>query len=214
MGSVIPHGRDAHATVRGTGPIEKTELFEGKRIIHTQRPPEFDHLTKSNRLRVSWRGSRIRGRGRRVNWDGVIRVAGAKILSAKATFDTPVDRITQTTAAEIHFISQTTGDTDFIDLTLDSAKSGTLNFDSKAGRCEVNLTELTDHSPRKTFDFGGLDMSVTIERYPENPTQTQLSLQRTVNPPVDKTTPYFVKVTQTDGHMAWASPIYLQLENK
>jgi hypothetical protein len=71
---------------------------------------------------------------------------------------------------------------------------------------------LTDESPRKTFDFGGLDMSVTIERYPENPTETSIAMQRTVEPVVGKTTPYFVKITQTDGQMAWASPIYLRRE--
>jgi hypothetical protein len=53
-------------------------------------------------------------------------------------------------------------------------------------------------------------MSVTIERYPENPTESTLSMQRTLNPPVESLTPYFVKVTQVDGQMAWASPIYLR----
>jgi hypothetical protein len=32
----------------------------------------------------------------------------------------------------------------------------------------------------------------------------------TVEPPAGKTTPYFVKVTQCDGQMAWASPVYLR----
>ena len=53
-------------------------------------------------------------------------------------------------------------------------------------------------------------MEVVIERYPENPTETTISLEHTISPPPDQTTPYFVKITQVDGQMAWASPIYLR----
>ncbi len=216
MGSVVDRVKPtacAFATVRGTAPIEKLELFEGKSVIGVIRPKAFDHLNRSNRLRISWRGSRIRGRGRRVNWDGTIRIPQSRITSATANFDTPIDRITAQDDHQITFISQTTGDTDSIDIALDQARSGQIVFDSKAGKCEVSLADLTDQNPRKTFDFGGLDMSVTIERYPENPTETSIELQRTIEPVVGKTTPYFVKVTQVDGQMAWASPIYLRRES-
>ena len=214
MGEVVenaPAAACVFAKVSGTAPIEKLELFQRKDVIETIRPHCFNDLTRSNRIRVSWRGSRIRGRGRRVNWDGTIRVSGAKITAASGIFDTPVDGITDRSPQALTFISQTTGDTDSIDLTLDQARAGTVAFDSKVGRCEVKLEELTDAQPRKTFPFGGLDMSVTIERYPENPTETSVSLQRELNPPVESSpTPYFVKVTQVDGQMAWASPIYLR----
>ena len=132
----------------------------------------------------------------------------------KFDFDTPVDRINNVQADAVSFISQTTGDTDSMDLLLDQADLGRVTFDSKAGRCEVELQELTDASPRKTFDFGGLDMSVTIERYPMEPTETTLKLQTTIEPPAGTTTPYFVKVTQCDGQMAWSSPIYFKRERQ
>jgi hypothetical protein len=215
MGAVVqkapPHAC-VFAQVTGTAPIEKNELFQGKDVIETVRPKCFENLTRSNRVRVSWRGSRIRGRGRRVNWDGTIRVSHAKILTATGIFDTPVDGITDRSPDAVSFISQTTGDTDSIDLTLDQAREGTVTFDSKVGRCEVKLTDLTDAEPRRTFPLGGLDISLTIERYPENPTETNVLMQRQIVPPVECLTPYFVKVTQVDGQMAWASPIYLRRE--
>jgi hypothetical protein len=216
MGSIIEAGKnDARvvASVRGTAPIESLELFEGKRVIRTVRPRAFDHLTRSRRIRVSWRGSRIRGRGRRVNWDGVIRFEGGpRIESTAEFFDTPIDGITARSATEVSFISQTTGDTDGIDFRLDRADAdhGVVTFDSKAGRCEVNLAELTDTFPRKIFPFGGLDMQVVIERYPESPAETAISLDHTISPPSSQTTPYFVKITQADGQMAWVSPIYIR----
>jgi hypothetical protein len=216
MGAIVenaPAAARVFAEVRGTAPIEKIELFEGKYVIHTVRPSAFDHLARSKYVRVSWRGSRIRGRGRRVNWDGKIHVTGPRIVSAKATFDTPLDKINTTSPDSVSFTSQTTGDTDFIDLELDrvAADVGAIAFDSQAGRCVVSFSDLTDEQPRKAFDFGGLDMSVTIERYPAELSETKLKLEHTVHPPADgKTTPYFVKVTQSDGQMAWASPIYLR----
>jgi hypothetical protein len=213
MGSVVeaaPAAARGLASVRGTAPIESLELFEGKRVIETVRPKAFENLTQSRRIRVSWRGSRIRGRGRRVNWDGAIRFEGVRIDDAIGFFDTPIDGITSQNDHEVNFISQTTGDTDGIDFRLDRADRGSITFDSKAGRCAMNLSELTDENPRKSVDFGGLDMQVTIERYPERPAETTISLEHTVHAPPGKTTPYFVKVTQTDGQMAWASPIYLR----
>ena len=213
MGSVIDMTTPTaclFANVRGTAPIESMELFEGKRVIHTVRPRAFDNLTRSRRIRVSWRGSRIRGRGRRVNWDGCIRFDGPRIESTEGFFDTPIDGITAQSAHDVTFISQTTGDTDGIDFFLDHADRGVVAFDSKAGRCHVDLAELPDTNPRKTFPFGGLDMAVVIERYPENSAETSISLQHTISPPANQTTPYFVKIIQTDGQMAWASPIYFK----
>jgi hypothetical protein len=199
------------AEVKGTAPIESLELFKGKQVIQSVRPPEFSDLTKSNRIRLSWRGSRIRGRGRRVTWDGSIKVEGAKIRSATTfAFDTPIDGITKTTDTEVTFISQTTGDTDGIDLILDNATSGKFTFTSKAGNAEVDLSELTNDHARKTFDFGGLGIQLAIERYPEKLTETSAKLEAKIDVPSDKLPPFFVKVTQTDGHMAWSSPIYLQ----
>jgi hypothetical protein len=213
MGSLVETATSVasvFASVRATAPIEKIELFEGKCVINTLRPGAFDQMTHSKRIRVAWRGSRIRGRGRRVNWDGSIRLSGAKIISATPIFDTPLDRIVAQADDIVTFISQTTGDTDSIDLLLNSASRGTVSFDSKAGKCEADLAELTDQSPRRAFDFGGLDLSVTIERYPENPTETAATMQQTIHPPPGKTTSYFVKVTQVDGQIAWASPVYLR----
>ena len=200
--------------VRGTAPIEKIELFHGKEVLFSERPPAFSHLNESTRIRVSWRGSRIRGRGRRVNWDGTIHVSGPRILRATAIFDTPVDRIDKVQADSVSFISQTTGDTDSIDLLLDHADVGKITFDSKAGRCAVELAELRDRNPRRSFDFGGLDMSVTIERYPMDWSDTHLKVETFIEPVPFETTPYFVKVTQCDGQMAWASPIYLKRESR
>jgi hypothetical protein len=75
------------------------------------------------------------------------------------------------------------------------------------GRCEVNLGDL---NPKRSFNFGGLGMQLCFERYPEQLTDYEASLSETISPPPGQTTPYFVKAIQSDGHMAWSSPIYVK----
>jgi hypothetical protein len=55
-------------------------------------------------------------------------------------------------------------------------------------------------------------MGICVERYPERVTSLALSLHREVRPPKDSLTPYTFKVLQSDGHMAWSSPIYVEAE--
>src|SRR4051812_17789511 len=66
MGSVIDAGSEAKVSARviGTAPIESMEFFEGKQVIQTIPPRAFDSLVASRNIRVRWKGSRIRGRGR------------------------------------------------------------------------------------------------------------------------------------------------------
>ena len=89
---------------------------------------------------------------------------------------------------------------------LDQAERGRIAFDSPVGRCQADLEELT---PQRTWSFGGMDMRVTIQRYPEQVTERELSLSAALSPPTGQRTPYLVKATQVDGHMAWSSPVYV-----
>lgn len=214
MGSMLanpPKSIACSATVTGTAPLESLQLFQGKEVIREVRPAVFADLTRSNHLRISWQGSRERGRQRRVTWDGEIRIKGCQIEAATLfSFDVPADGITAQTAQSIAFRSRTTGDRDGLDLVLDDASEGTLHFDSAVGTATVDLAGLTQAEPRQVFDFGGVDMQLVVERYPSDVETLSLSLTETIAPPADELTPYFVKATQVDGEMAWSSPIYCQ----
>ncbi len=212
MGSVIEGGEIAQveAAILGTAPLESLILFQGKQPLEIVRAPAFSSAHLSHRVRVSWRGSRIRGRGRRVVWDGEIRLAGVQIGSASTVaFDSSSDGIIERTAQRIVFTSATTGDVDGIDLWLDRADGGQLTFASAVGTCAVDLAQLQRIGSQQDFDFGGLEMTVRVERYPEEVNEYMLNLSCTIEPPSNQRTPYFVKATQIDGHSAWSSPIYI-----
>jgi len=60
MGSYLSNQDELNiqAKVIGTAPLESLQLFEGRKVIAEVRPNEFDDLQTSNRIRVSWQGSR------------------------------------------------------------------------------------------------------------------------------------------------------------
>ena len=208
-----PTKLDFKASVTGTGPLESLQLYQGRDMIAEVRPAPFgpESLIASNHIRVSWQGCRERGRQRRATWDGEVRVAGCEIISAETfSFDVVADGITGQTSTSVRFASKTTGDRDGLDLLLTDARQGTLIFDSALGQREIALAELTAAQPRQTFDFGGVDLQLVVERYPAEVTETALALNHSVVPPAGQRTPYFVKATQVDGQMAWASPIWLK----
>ena len=213
MGSILPDPSrplQLKASATGTAPLESLQLFQDKEVVREVRPALFDELAHSNQLRISWQGSRERGRQRRVTWDGEIRVEGCQIESAELfSFDVVADGITAQSAHSIAFRSRTTGDRDGLDLVLDDAGSGTIFFESSAGAVSVNLADLSDQNPRQSFGLGGVDMRVVVERYPAGVQTQYLTFAETVTPPNGQRTPYFVKATQVDGHMAWSSPIYI-----
>ncbi|MFT4689841.1 MAG: hypothetical protein ACI9OD_002052 [Limisphaerales bacterium] len=212
MGSVL-RGVDGElelkASVKGTAPIESLALYHGREIIELVRPTSFSKLTDTKQIRVTWEGARMRGRGRRIDWSGSLKVAGAKIVRAETVaFDSPADGIREAGDSEVTFGSRTTGDMDGIDLWLDSSAEVRVTLDSAVGSFTVERADL-EATGERTWDLDGLDQRVTIRLYPERVFETELELTRKITSSAEGLTPYFVKATQIDGHAAWSSPIYV-----
>jgi hypothetical protein len=210
MGSCIDAAAGVTLKARcvGTAPVEALRLYKGREPVAEARPADFEAAGRSRRVRVSWGGSRIRGRGRRVVWDGSIRLAGGGIREATTVaFDSPADGILRHDAEQVDFRSRTTGDIDGIDLWLDEPGRGKLEIETAVGSVSVRLEQLGDEIVRE--EFGGLGMHIEARRYPESLTTLEATLEWDAPKP-DGVEPYFVKAVQADGHAAWSSPIYLR----
>lgn len=196
------------AAVEGTAPIESLQLFRGKELVSESRPTEFDDLVKSKRVRVCWGGARIRGRGRRVVWDGSISLDDGSIVRAEAVgFDSPLDGIQDWDASGVRFRSRTTGDMDGIDLWLYDADQGVIELTTPVGGMRVDVAELGVEPIVEKY--GGVEMRVSIRRYPETVSTWSASLEEEIETEINRQTPLFVKAIQTDGHSAWSSPVYV-----
>jgi len=220
------------ASARCAGPIESLTLYRGPEmiatahaatpaaspttcrrpeVVATARPAAFDDVAASRRVRVSWGGARMRGRGRRIRWDGCITVTGPRIIAAEPfAFDAHTDGIDEVNHERVHFTSATTGDVDGVDLMLADAQRGSVEFESPVGNCRIDLAELDRTGAPRRFDFGGLDVHVAFRRYPEMFTETHADLHARVTGFDNSMTPFFIKTVQCDGHMAWSSPVYVE----
>jgi hypothetical protein len=58
---------------------------------------------------------------------------------------------------------------------------------------------------------GGLGRRISIDRLPEQDWRRRLAVDHVVTFPGGADVPVYVRVTQSDGHQAWSSPIYLIL---
>lgn len=196
------------ASVRGTGPVEALLLLRGREVVAKTRPPAFEDCGGSRRIRLVWGGARIRGRGRRAIWDGTVEVQGARVERVETfAFDSPADGVLRHEPGVVELRSRTTGDNDGLDLWLDRADAGSIALRTGVGELEVDLASLD--ATGVTQDFGGLGLHARIRRYPEAPTDTALSLEATVEVAAGDEAALMLKAVQSDGHMAWSSPVYV-----
>ena len=192
--------------VVGTAPIERVDIFRGLEQIYT-----FPTKTKRSKdqIRVAWSGQRIRARNRLVRWDGNLEIDRGQILGAEGyAFDTPAEGIEAVNQRTVSWKSVTTGDADGVILRLDAPPETTLDFKTPTlNRC-VSLQEISD-SPI-VVDAGGIDMKVVFERLPLGIGREVAFTFREAALPTG-CHPYWIRVLQTDGAKAWASPIYVTI---
>ena len=208
MGSAFQASQPPEISVNviGTAPIERVDIFRGVEQIYT-----FPETTEraEDQIRVAWSGQRIRARNRLVRWDGSLDIDRGKILGAEGyAFDTPSEGIEAVTEQTVSWKSVTTGDADGIILKLDAPPETTLDFKTPVLNRIVSLQEITD-SP-VVVDAGGIDMKVVLERLPLGIEEEVAFTFREATLPTG-CHPYWVRVLQTDGAKAWASPIYVTI---
>ena len=192
--------------VVGTAPIERVDIFRGLEQIYTF-PPVTER--SKNQIRVAWSGQRIRARNRLVRWDGTLEIDRGRILEAEGyAFDTPAEGIDTVTERTVSWKSVTTGDADGVILRLDAPPETTLDFKTSVLNQSISLQEIND-SP-VVVDAGGIDMKVVFERLPLGVGEEVTFTFREAALPTG-CHPYWVRVLQTDGAKAWASPIYVTI---
>ena len=194
----------------GTGPIERIDVFRGLDHIRMVSPYTPESFEGSQRYRIAWAGSRVRGRDRLTTWDGHVELSAGRFLDA-ATFamENPEKGIRERSARRVSCVSNTTGDDDGLDVTIDAPADAVLRFHSPVIRLQMKLSELSD-GHTVTFPAGGVDLRVFVRRLPARGYASELKFDHTDPSPMrGRCHPYWIRVTQEDGAQAWTSPVYL-----
>lgn len=196
--------------VVGTGHLERVDVFRGLEIIHTVSPYSAQSFEGSNRYRIAWAGSRVRGRDRLTKWDGHVELSAGKFVNAVAfAMENPEKGIARKTDTEIGWVSTTTGDDDGIDVAVEAPADAVFRFRSPVIELDVPLADLADGRTR-TWPAGGVDLRVFMRRLPARGQVSELAIDVTdPAPPPGACHAYWIRVTQEDGAQAWTSPAYL-----
>ena len=202
-GEVVVSGRAV-----GTGPIERIDIFRGLTLVRTITPYTAGSFAGSNRYRVAWAGSRVRGRDRLTTWDGSLELSTGRVVDAVVfAMENPEKGIRLVGERRVQWISNTTGDDDGVDLTLDAPPEAVLRFRTPVIDLDVPLADLADGATR-TFPAGGVDLRAFMRRLPAQDLTRELKIEHREAPPPGAHA-YWIRVTQEDGAQAWTSPVYL-----
>ena len=192
-----------HISIRaiGSSPIERIDLIRNLELLASW-PERVER--SPNQIRISWGGARIRGRGRNVEWDGFLEVSGSDVLAAEPyAMDSPAETVSLE-GNRVTWRSCTAGDDDGLILTLSDPENAVIHFESPLLTTEVKVADL----PKKV-DLGGVGLHVTFEALPLS-REHDMAVEFTDDYPGPAA--YWVRVTQSDGDLAWSSPVYVSAE--
>ncbi len=198
--------------VVGTGPIERVDVFRSLDIIATISPYTAPSFEGSTRYRIAWAGSRVRGRDRLTTWDGRLDLSAGRIVDAVAfAMENPEKGIAEQTDSLVRWVSNTTGDDDGVDLTIEAPPDAILRFRSPVIDLDVRLADLAS-GRTLTFPAGGIDLRVFMRRLPAGDFARELRFHHVdPSPRPGACHAYWIRATQEDGAQAWTSPVYLDV---
>jgi hypothetical protein len=196
--------------IEGTAAIERLEILRGTTVISTHQIAGCD----PNRLRVLWGGARARGTAgdQRLAWDGQLHVIGGLLFDVLPVGrQCPLDTVRQISDAHVTWTSATAGNDMGFTCAIDALPTATLTFSS--GPCSFTCAKSHVTRAPLVVDAGLLEARVEVGPAPREDGPQSVSLTFTDTAPPRGETPYWVRVTQTDRHRAWSSPIYIRTES-
>lgn len=207
---------DLSVEVHGNAPIDNLQLFNGTELVERFDTGKIIKDSEIKRIKIVWSGVRTRYRRKSVNWDGDIIVDNGTILNAENySIDKKSNGIQWFNGHKVHVISNTSGDEDGIILTIHAKEDCRILFRNPQQNVTLNIKEII--AKDFVLDLGEENRKIVIKYEQEKRDINDLSTysinhvfkEIAISKDGDA---YFVKVTQSDGHIAWGAPIYIKTE--
>lgn len=197
------------ANVVGTAPLESVEVWRDLDLVHeaiAASPPAED------RVRLQWSGARVKGRNRHTSWNGRATVEGGRILGVREiAFDSPGQGVKAWDRSFVEWISTTSGDHDALELRIEGADSARICVETPLITLAFAVAQL--RAGPVVRDCGGVDQRFVAALAPSEPGPRIAEVTWTDPRPKRGRSAYWLRVTQSDGEMAWSSPIYVELDH-
>ncbi|MEO9575258.1 MAG: hypothetical protein ABJ263_16525 [Tateyamaria sp.] len=209
MGDIVhlPSGEmQLSGSVETTSPIERVEVFNGERLVHTSRP--FSSPELGNRIRVLWEGAEYRGRFRQVIWDGTAKIMGNEVVDAQPVNFLNHDKTLEREGNALSWEALTTGNFGGVDIQLADASAGRLSINTPLIDFDIPIGDIGEDD--LFFDeTGRLPRFIRVFRLPDTLTCTSHRFSVAVDLSATGDNPIYVRLTQEDGTRAWTSPVYV-----
>jgi len=195
---------EVETSVAGTAPLARIELFRGAEKVAERA---FD--TGERAVEIRWSGARSRTRHKVQDWSGGLSVDHGCIDGIEEFgFDHPEQGVTHRTNTSVRWDGATSGNYQGIRVQFASPDDATVSVSTEPVSAEFALGELDGD---REIDAGHLDRKLEIREVgvPTRKCQDVTFVDETATA---GTHPYFVRVTQVDGEMAWSSPIQVTTE--
>ncbi len=199
-------GVPVEVEVHGTAPIIEITVYRNGALAHRWCP-----TGGGRRVLAAWTGNLRIARGRTLTWDGALTVHGAEIVRAEPfAFDHPEEGLTARGPRRAAWTSETAGDYDGVILHLTHADGAAIELEAGP----VTLRQpLADLARGPVFAAApGIDAHVRFQALPDADAPLDVRRAWTDPAPPAGTHAYHVRVLQLDGHMAWSSPAYVEVE--
>lgn len=233
MGEVVQAAPDQAIAYRllGDQGWEEVSLYDGEQRIW-QRDLQREGGLAPGRIRLRLGGARVRERYRGAYWSGTIRIVGAVIQDFQAFgLDHPEQSCWRQDATTLAFRTNTSGDTDSIELTLSALAGCTIEVESRIdGYVKVGdplQPQPYAHAPSVRFALdgaallertvheqalAGAELRVTLERIGDGvlPREVtgEIALSALQLAP-GREHPLFVTARQRDQSRVWTSALFL-----
>lgn len=190
--------------VHGTAPVQRVDLFRASDRISTVDVSEGEEL-----LEFLWKGARSRNRNKVQDWSGGLALDRGRIRQAEGFgFDHPQQGITRTTDTALKWTSASSGNYQGVRLALDAPREAQISFVTEALNRRFKIRELDSH---RVESEGDPEKKLEVRRTGEA-TKKDLQLELKADQIQAGVNPYYVRVMQSDGEMAWSSPIFVLFE--
>ncbi|UCH57929.1 MAG: DUF3604 domain-containing protein [Candidatus Bathyarchaeota archaeon] len=193
-------------SVIGTAPLHEVEVKRGVETIHRHSFAKPEEGGK-RLIKVEWSGVRVRSRPKRVDWEGSLSLDRGRIASfSEFAFDYPDQGVKRITDRRLEWSSTTGGDPDGVILELDAPEDTEITFDTRPVTLTFKLGDI-EYEPL-VVDAGGVNQKVKVSAISGGKLPKSLEFNYVDDDPKPGVNPYWVRVVQSDGTMAWSSPVY------
>jgi hypothetical protein len=192
----------------GTAPLHEVEVKRWEQTSY--RHPFAEPTGESDKLiKIEWSGARVRSRSKTVNWDGGLSIENGRIADYKEfAFDYPDQGIERTTDQKLTWKSTTGGDPDGVVMRLETKKDTKITFQTDPITFTFTFNPNDIEYRPKVMDAGGLNKQVKISTIRDNlPSEMEFVYRDQF--PKNGLNAYWVRVVQSNGGMAWSSPIFI-----